>query len=131
MNMLVGTYNLKVKKRKVVIPSKMLSEFSDDVYIGINNEKIIYIINHDQLEEFSTRTDLTKFRFLLSVNINESGVIDIPIKFYEHAYIKDECIIIGVGDHAELWNPVLWKQFTDDFEAHKDEYLKNLNNLVL
>lgn len=114
-----------------MIPSKMLSEFSDDVYIGINNEKIIYIINHDQLEEFSTRTDLTKFRFLLSVNINESGVIDIPIKFYEHAYIKDKCIIIGVGDHAELWNPVLWKQFTDDFEAHKDEYLKNLNNLVL
>lgn len=131
INMLVGTYSLKLKKGCIKIPFKMLSELDDKLYIGINDENIIYIISHRQFDEFSEHIDLSTFQPLLSRTIDESGNIEIPIDYFHHAYIEDECTIIGVQDHAELWNPTLWKQYQDDFEEHKDEYLNILNQFIL
>lgn len=129
--MLVGNYRIKLKNNKIKIPNKMLQELGNNIHIGINDENNIYIIDDRKLDEFSKHTDLLSFKILLSETIDESGSIYIPKDFLQHAYIEDECIIIGVCEHAELWNPMLWKKFTDDFEAHRDEYLKVLNQLVL
>ena len=131
INMLIGNYRLNIKCSNLKIPRKILAEFNNSIYIGINGEHIIYIIDSMQLEEFSKHEDLLKFKSLLSTTIDEFGNLNIPINFLQHAYIDDNCIMIGVGDHAELWNPILWNQFEEDFELHKNEYLKVLDDIVL
>lgn len=131
INMLVGNYRLNVEKNGIKIPHKILFEFSNSVYIGINDEHIIYIIDSKLIEDFCKHEDLTKFKALFSTTIDKFGNLDIPDDFLQQAYIDNNCIIIGVGDHAELWNPVLWNQFQEDFELHKHEYLKLLDNIIL
>lgn len=129
--MLVGNYRLNVEKNSIKIPHKILFEFSNSVYIGINDEHIIYIIDSRLIEDFSKHEDLTKFKVLFSTTIDKFGNLYIPVDFLQHAYIDKDCIMIEVGDHSELWNPVLWSQFEEDFELHRHEYLEVIDNIIL
>lgn len=68
------------------------------------------------------RTDISKRRALFSsttyITIDEQGRFVIPKALLTHANLKDKVLILGVGDHFELWNPETWQDYqlqqTDD-----------------
>lgn len=37
--------------------------------------------------------------------VDKQGRITVPVNLREFAAIEKEVVIVGVGDHAELWNP--------------------------
>lgn len=61
------------------------------------------------------RTDIEKRRALFSsttyITIDDQGRFVIPKALLIHAELKDKVLIIGVGDHFELWNPEKWEKY--------------------
>ena len=61
------------------------------------------------------KTDIEKRRVLFSstmyIDIDAQGRFVIPKPLLQSANLKDKVLIIGVGDHFELWNPELWNDY--------------------
>ena len=61
------------------------------------------------------KTDLHKRRMLFSssmnIEIDAQGRFVIPKPLLQFAQLKDKVLIIGVGDHFELWNPEKWTSY--------------------
>jgi len=60
-------------------------------------------------------TDMNKKRILFSstmhIEIDGQGRFVIPKPLLQFAQLKDKVLIIGVGDHFELWNPEKWAEY--------------------
>lgn len=61
------------------------------------------------------KTDINKRRLLFSstmhIEIDGQGRFVIPKPLLSFAELKDKVLIIGVGDHFELWNPEKWSGY--------------------
>ena len=61
-------------------------------------------------------TDMNNRRYIFSslvyLEIDEQGRFVIPKNILEHSQLEEKAVIIGVGDHFEIWNESTW-------EAHK------------
>lgn len=62
-------------------------------------------------------------RYLFSgaeiVRLDEQGRFIIPPALLNYAKLKDGVVIIGAGDHFELWNPSSWKKLIDNILYEK------------
>lgn len=61
------------------------------------------------------RESLGKQRFLFSsiayLEIDEQGRFVIPKNLLSHAGLTGKAVIVGVGDHFEIWNPEKWSEY--------------------
>ena len=61
------------------------------------------------------KTDINKRRLLFSstmhIEIDVQGRFVIPKLLLQFAQLKDKVLIIGVGDHFELWSPEKWTDY--------------------
>jgi len=61
------------------------------------------------------KTDINKRRLLFSstmhIEIDGQGRFVIPKPLLQFAELKDKALIIGAGDHFELWNPEKWNSY--------------------
>ncbi|MFN4212409.1 MAG: division/cell wall cluster transcriptional repressor MraZ [Microgenomates group bacterium] len=59
--------------------------------------------------------NLEKRRLIISsvvyLEIDSQGRFVIPKNLLDYASLKKEAVIIGVGDHFEIWNPEKWKKY--------------------
>ncbi len=59
--------------------------------------------------------NLKKRRLLISsvvyLDIDNQGRFVIPKNLLDYAQLKNEAVIIGVGDHFEIWNPEKWSNY--------------------
>jgi MraZ protein len=70
-----------------------------------------------------------KARFLRAANscmVDKQYRISIPEVLKEHANIGHDVIVVGNGDHFEMWNPDAWKAFYQDFVKHNAEITDDL-----
>lgn len=60
-------------------------------------------------------TDLKERREIFSaltyLEIDEQGRFVIPKNLLNYSGLKDEAVIIGVGDHFEIWSNEKWKEY--------------------
>jgi len=60
-------------------------------------------------------TEIGKRRFLFSstalIEIDAQGRFVIPKHLLQFAELGEKVLIIGVGDHFELWNPEKWSDY--------------------
>ena len=65
--------------------------------------------------------NIDKKRFLFSsvvyLEIDEQGRFVVPKNLINYAGLEEKAVVIGVGDHFEIWNPKKW-----------EEYLKQVKN---
>ncbi len=64
------------------------------------------------------KTDMNKRRLLFSstmhIEIDAQGRFVIPKPLLAFAELKDKVLIIGVGDHFELWSPEKWERYQSE-----------------
>lgn len=65
------------------------------------------------------------FRFLYAsafeAQPDKQGRILIPQKLRAHAKLEKDAVVIGVGSHAEIWNPEVWEARNRDMGSEAIE----------
>ncbi len=51
------------------------------------------------------------FSGAVAAEIDKLGRVLLPTNLKEYAGIKDEVVVIGAGDHFEIWNKETWKEY--------------------
>ena len=54
------------------------------------------------------------------------GRVRLPGHLIEHAGLAGACMIVGVDDHLEVWNPAAWSEHDAEIDAQADEMAESL-----
>lgn len=130
---LLGNYNHTFDaKNRVFLPSKWRPFFDDKVILTPSiSDSCIFVYSEDSFENYVSRieslptsdTDIADYRRFLFGNAFEStpdvqGRILVPSHMRDHAHVTDKpVLLIGVNDHAELWNPDEYAKRSENFGA--------------
>ena len=91
-----------------------------------------YAPEHERLTKLSNYNEKTRYlkRQMLSrtfyLGLDSLGRLLFPRIAMEHARLEKEVMLLGVGDHIELWSPAMFEQ---GCEGHED--LSSLANRFL
>ena len=68
-------------------------------------------------------TDMNNRRYIFSslvyLEIYEQGRFVIPKNILEHSQLEEKAVIIGVGDHFEIWNQENWQKYQKEINRNK------------
>lgn len=123
--MFLGEYRGKFSgKGRVILPKKLRDEIQGNEIIlsrGFEgciwgfDQKIWKTEAEKQLEISATEERARYLRRYLfsgseSVELDSQGRFVIPSALLDYASVKEEVVIIGTGDHFEIWNNSNWKK---------------------
>lgn len=123
--MLLGEFHHNIdEKNRLVIPTKLREELGNSFIISRGIEKCLYIYSTTEWEKlvdklntlpFTKKVTRTFTRFLYSGatvgEFDKTGRINIASPLVSYAGLDKECIIIGVGDHLEIWDSIKFNEF--------------------
>lgn len=138
--MLMGEFRHNLdEKNRIIIPSKLRFELGEEVVITRGLDDCLFIYSKPEWNNVVsklkslpfTKKDARSFtRMFLSgatlTSFDKQGRVTLSIPLKEYAFLKKECVIIGVNDRLELWAKEKWDSFVD---ASKEELSDLADNL--
>ncbi|QDU09536.1 division/cell wall cluster transcriptional repressor MraZ [Gimesia aquarii] len=138
---LTGTFNKTLDgKRRLAIPKRIKEELVNkqftQVYIAPGTETSLLLFSEkgfeqqaQRLKEYSNNVpEAARYLRLYysraeKVEVDAQGRICIPERLANLASLeaKQEVILIGVQDHAEIWSTERWETYLKDHGPHFDE----------
>ena len=127
--MFLGTFEPNLmEKGRVALPKKIRQELGGArLILTIGFEKCIFGFTEKIWEEV-TKTELTRPLFsdkegrdlrrkmcaeAVNMELDSQGRCIMPARMMEFASISDKLIIIGAGDHFEIWDKKAWEEYRD------------------
>jgi len=127
--MFLGTYELKFSGRgRVILPKKLREAIiGTGLILGRGFEGCIWGFGLEDFEkeakkqlEISATEESARLlqRFLFSgsepVELDAQGRFVIPSALLDFARVRGEVVIIGAGDHFEIWNKMNWEKHSKE-----------------
>jgi len=137
---LTGTFSRNIDdKRRIAIPKRLREEFGNtekvtSLYVAPGTDKSLAVYSTTEFETLaarlaensSNRADVRNYLRLFysraeRVNIDGQGRVRIPDRLAEFAQLKREAVLLGVQDHAEIWDAAIWDDFLKATSAEFDK----------
>jgi len=118
--MISGEYNHNIDpKSRMFLPAKLRSELGETVILAKSVDKCIAIYSVEAWKTFTEKLDALPniearnikrfiYAFATETQIDSQGRVLIPQKLKGYAGIEKNVVVIGVGDHAEIWDEDTW-----------------------
>ena len=130
--MLLGTYQpTLIGKNRLALPAKLRKEISGDrLVLAIGFEECILGFEEKKWEE-ATEADLATalsdkqgrdlrrkmFSQAEVVELDSQGRIVVPESLINDRELKEDIVVIGAGDHFEIWNKKQWEDYRLQMEG--------------
>lgn len=123
--MFLGTYTTYFSgKNRLILPKKIRKELGDQdkFYIIMGQDGEVWGLNKENWQKqaevilekpLSSKEGREQRRNFFSQAeecfLDRQGRFILPSEFVEKSKLKNEVIIIGAGDHFEIWNKLSWQ----------------------
>lgn len=136
---LTGTFERTIDdKLRLALPKPLKDAFgvkgSDELFLAPGNEGCLSLYSPDGFDLFARqlanvspgRANVRNFLRLFyaraeRVVVDKQNRIRIPDRLMAHASLQHEVVILGVNDHAEVWDKSAWDQFLAGNSLQYDE----------
>lgn len=133
MKVFLGEYNHSIDERgRITLPRKIRFEINDhDLVLSRGFDSCIFGYDRERWEKESEKQlespiveekgrKLRRYMFSAAekVEIDKLGRILVPTHLKEYAHIEKEVIIIGAGDHFEIWHKETWEKYSQEMDIH-------------
>lgn len=124
--MFLGSFKAEFTgKNRVVLPKRFRKELGneDKFYLTLGQDGELWGFDNNQwikevemrlrlpLSEPEGRAQRRKFFSRAEeCTLDRQGRFVMPQEFVEYAEIESEVILVGAGDHFEIWNPKAWSK---------------------
>jgi len=129
--MFTGTYTPKLDdKGRIFLPAKFREAMTEGLVITRGQDRSIDVRTKAEFEVFTekfknaSQTDarLRAYGRMLFALASEQvpdkqGRISITPELRDYASLQRECVVIGIYDRIEIWEPTAWQRYTADQEA--------------
>jgi len=124
--MFLGTYKPNFSgKGRIVLPKKIRNEITGERVVlsvgfepclfGFEEKKWATAISPELSKPLSDPEGRKLRRQMCAratvVELDSQGRFVIPEELFNYAFIKNEVLIIGAGDHFEIWSPEKWNAY--------------------
>ncbi|MFN8499353.1 MAG: division/cell wall cluster transcriptional repressor MraZ [Anaerolineae bacterium] len=127
---------------RLVIPQAFRADLANGLVItrGLDGCLLVYPASRwDEVADAVSRLPLTRsvarafVRLLLGgaspQTLDTQGRFTLPTPLRRFGRLESSAVIVGAGDHIEVWSDAAWGQMTDDLAAKGSEIAENLSNL--
>ncbi len=147
---LTGTFDRTIDdKLRLAIPKALKDGFgvlgTDELYLAPGNEGCLSIYSTEGFDRFAgrlanvspgranVRTFLRLFYARAErVVLDKQSRIRIPDRLIAHAGLQHDVVVIGVNDHAEIWDKGTWDTFlTENSTQYDDLTTEALDSFLL
>lgn len=137
--MFIGEYkhNLDTKGR-IIIPAKFRDELGDLIVVTKGLDGCLSLYTQDQWKRLyatlrklpPTKKESRMYIHMITARaceceLDSQGRILIPSTLVKEAALEKACVVVGVGDHAEIWSDERWSSYyetaSSSFEANAEE----------
>lgn len=137
--MFSGTYTPKLDdKGRLFLPAKFRDDLREGLVITRGQDRSLEVRTAADFDAFRTRLrDSTDVRLrgynrmlfaLLSEQVpDKQGRISLTPELRQYAGVEKECVVIGVSNKLEIWEPGNWAAYT----AAQEEAFANLSEELL
>jgi len=127
-------------KDRVTVPARFRAALSEGIVLVAGLDPCIELYTPSGYEEFSQRflADLNRLgrkgrmmyrRFNASAqdeSLDSAGRVRIAKHLIEHASLDGPCMVVGVADHLEIWNPTQWSEHYSELDEHAERMAEEL-----
>jgi MraZ protein len=126
---LIGTHPANVEKNQLTLPAEVRKQLGDvrTVYLTPGTDGCLVLCPTLDLEVLvevmpltGRRMDMAIRRLQLArterVTLDVDGRCTIPEHLAKRAGLSGEAVVIGVGDHWELWDAQRWQKYQEEME---------------
>ena len=136
---LTGTFERNIdQKLRLALPRPLKEAFqvkgSDELFLAPGNEGCLSVYSPEGFDQFARqlanvspgRANVRNFLRLFyaraeRVVLDKQSRIRIPDRLMVHASLQHEVVIVGVNDHAEIWDKPTWEQFLTGYSSQYDQ----------
>lgn len=77
------------------------------------------LLNPSLLQPTDMENRRSVFSSLVYLEIDDQGRFVVPKNLLEYGQLKEKAVIIGVGDHFEIWNQESWQKYQKEINRNK------------
>jgi MraZ protein len=136
---LTGTYLRTLDdKRRLAVPKRLRDDFGEanlqHLFIapGTDRSLVLYAPNGfgllaQRLSDKASHQNYLRMFYASAerVDLDGQGRIRIPDRLAEYAHLERDAYLLGVQDHAELWDKRSWDEFSSRLNADFDQLAHN------
>lgn len=140
--MFFGSYAHSLdEKNRLMIPSKLRESLSPKLFImkGFDGAITVYeesafieLVNKLNSMAFNKKDTRSYLRSQLAntfeLEVDKLGRIQIPTALINKFGIGKEVIVLGAGDHIEIWDKKTFEAYQNENEPRFEEIAENLDN---
>jgi MraZ protein len=136
---LLGEYRHSIDaKGRVSLPARFRASLGGTVVVarGFGRELVVYTPDGYEgflgkllaMDGFKNNVRDAKRYFTANahvVDLDKSGRLNLPASLAAWAGLECEAVVVGTGDHAEIWSPAEWEGFearTTDIASIAEEF---------
>ncbi len=127
MKLFLGEYDHSLDDRgRITLPKKIRQEIKErEIVLSRGFDRCIFGFDRTSWELEASKQltasvteekgrELRRYFFAAAENveIDKLGRILLPAQLKEYASIRTEAVVIGAGDHFEIWDSHLWKTYS-------------------
>ena len=137
------THNIDTKGR-LIIPSKLREQCGESVVVTRGFEGCLALYTADGWKEYyamlqrlpKNKKETRSFVRMITARastceFDKLGRIYIPSILREVGNLSKECVIVGVGDHVEIWSEDRWLTYYDDNKDTFDAISESLEGFEI
>ena len=129
-------------KNRLSIPARFRASFSSGVVLAKDPETCVAVWTPETHEAIIERAFAglnpmgSEYRKLsrfyqgnsFEMELDASGRVTLPAPLLAHTGIEKEVVVVGVGDHLEVWGRERWQQEQEALDAEIGEVTERLGN---
>jgi MraZ protein len=126
---LSGTYTRSLdEKQRLAVPKRLCEDFNEpelnNLYIAPGTDKSLVLYSPAGFEKLarkiakqsSNRVEVRNYKRLFysraeRVELDAQGRVRIPERLVEFAGLSRDVVLVGIHDHAEIWDAAAWDEF--------------------
>ena len=143
--MFMGEFNHTIDtKGRLIIPAKIREQLGDTCIVTKGFDDCLSIYTLEKWEKISVALQsqpstkagiraLKRFVFgsAAELDFDRQGRVLVPSPLREHAHLKKNAVILGAGDHVEIWSREQYESYDEEVAPSMEELAERLEGIML
>ena len=142
--MFMGEFNHSIDaKGRMIMPAKIREQLGDKCIITMGLDDCLFVYDEEKWNSIvttlnkqpTTKASIRALKRMIFVKATESefdgqGRVLIPTTLRQHAGWDKKSVVVGAGEHVEIWSQEKWNTYMGDVGPKVEELVETIEDLA-